>query len=395
MKKCSLNWEVSRNKSFAPTFLSARNKATKCAVALFFAIVISGCQELNSMMSMMGLRDDDGGRTEYYDTMIARFTQLRQEDPENVDSLVGLVRYLRYAGRTSEAIDVLESERGTFADNPEYLTELGAAYLAQGRTSESKKPLERSLRISPNYWRTYAALGIADDFLQEYDQAAAAHAKALEFCPESASIRNNLGISVASNGDIETAITHLSRARDLEPENNVIRKNFVLLRDIRTSCPDCSAYGYRQLPKAIHSQDWPVGHNTVTCNADLTRAQEIVNALLDSSFVDMRVYFAFDTAVLRPEGEEALDELAQAMMSDEMRDDGFVIEGHTDAVGTRNYNQGLSERRAAAVREYLMKSGGVQSSRLSTVGYGKDRLLDPANPKSGTNRRVRVTRVDH
>jgi outer membrane protein OmpA-like peptidoglycan-associated protein/Flp pilus assembly protein TadD len=369
---------------------------------LFFAIGIGGCQAFNSTMSqawndtmtMMGLRDDDGGRSKYYDAMIARFTQLRQQDPENVDALVGLVRYLRYAGRTGEAIDVLESERATFADNPQYLTELGAAYLAEGRTSESKKPLEKSLRISPNYWRTYAALGIADDFLQEYDQAAAAHAKALEFCPESASIRNNLGISVASNGDIGMALTQLSTARDLEPENAVIRKNLGLLRDIRFSCPDCSVYTYRQMPKAIHSQDWPAGHGAVTCSADLTRAQEIVDALMDASFVDMRVYFAYDSAVLRPEGEELLDELAQAMMSDEMRDDGFVIEGHTDEVGSRRYNQGLSERRAAAVREYLMKSGGVQGSRLSTVGYGKDRLLDPANPKSGTNRRVRVVRVD-
>jgi len=391
MNEGSLNWGVSRNKSLTPTFSSAPSKKMKCAVALLFAIFISGCQAFDAMTST---RDDDVSRTEYYDAMIERFTHLRQEDPNNVDSLVGLVRYLRYAGRTREAIDVLESERKTFADNPEYLTELGAAYLAQGRTYESKKPLERSLRISPNFWRTYAALGIADDLLHEYDQAAAAHAKALEFCPESASIRNNLGISVSSNGDIGTAIAHLSRARDLEPENVVIRKNLVLFRNIRSSCPECSVSGYRELPKTIHSQDWPAGHNAVTCSADLTRAQEIVDALLDTSFVDMRVYFAFDTAVLRPEGEEALDELAQAMMSDQMRDDTFVIEGHTDAVGTRNYNQGLSERRAAAVREYLMKSGGVQGSRLSTVGYGKDRLRDPANPKSGTNRRVRVTRVD-
>ncbi len=351
-------------------------------------------QSFDNMMSAMGVGDEGSRRTEYYDAMIERFTHLRQEDPKNIDWLVGQVRYLRYAGRSSEAIDVLESERRTFADNSEYLTELGAAYLAQGRTSDSKKPLERSLRISPNYWRTYAALGIANDLLRDYDQAAIAHARALEFCPESASIRNNLGISVSSNGDIETAIGHLSTAHDLEPENAIVEKNLVLFQGLRLSCPDCNVYGYRELPKMVHSQDWPVGRRVVTCNANLRRAQEIVNALLGTSFVDMRVYFAYDSAVLRPEGEEALDELAQAMMSAEMHDGGFVIEGHTDAVGSRSYNQGLSERRAAAVREYLMKSGGVQSSRLSTVGYGLDRLLDPADPKSGTNRRVRVVRVD-
>ena len=391
MNERSLNWEVSRTSSFTPKILSASKKATKCTVALFFAIVMNGCQVLDATM---GAADDDGGRTEYYDAMIERFTHLRQQDPENIDALVGLVRYLRYAGRTSEAIDVLESERRTFADNPQYLTELGAAYLAQGRTYDSKKPLERSARISPNYWRTYAALGIANDFLRDYDQAAAAHTKALEFCPESASIRNNLGLSVSSNGDINTAIAHLSTARDLAPDNTVIQKNLMLMRDVRWSCPECSVTRYREMPKTIHSEDWPVGHRVVTCSADLTTAREIADALLASSFVDMRVYFAYDSAVLRPEGEEALDELAQAMMSDQMRDDGFVLEGHTDAVGSRRYNQGLSERRAAAVRDYLVKSGGVQSSRLSTVGFGKDRLLDPANPKSGTNRRVRVVRVE-
>jgi outer membrane protein OmpA-like peptidoglycan-associated protein len=371
--------------------LSAAKKSTACAIALFIVILVSGCQEL---YSALGVGDDDGGRTEYYDAMIERFTHLRKEDPENVDALVGLARYRRYAGRTGEAIDVLESEHKTFARNPEYLTELGTAYLAQGQTFESMQLLEKSLKISRDYWRTYAALGIANDLLDDYDQAATAYAKALDICPESASIRNNLGVSAGSNGDVDTAIAQLSRASELEPENTIVQKNFVLFRDIRSSCPDCSSIRYRGLTKTVHSQGWPVDQQAVTCNADLTRAQEIVNALADTSFVDLRVYFAFDTAVLRPEGEEALDELAQAMMSDEMRDDGFVIEGHTDAVGTESYNQGLSERRAAAVREYLMTSGGVQGSRLSTVGYGEDRLLDPANPESGTNRRVRVRRAD-
>jgi outer membrane protein OmpA-like peptidoglycan-associated protein len=346
------------------------------------------------MMSAMGIGDDDGGKTEYYDAMIERFTDLREEDPKNVDALVGLARYLRYAGRTGKAIDVLESEHKAFARDPEYLTELGTAYLAQGRTFEAMQLLEKSLGSSRDYWRTYAALGIANDLLDDYDQAATAYAKALEICPESASIRNNLGVSAGSNGDVDKAMALLSRASEIEPQNIVIQRNFVFFRNIRSSCPECSAIRYRELTKTVQSQDGPVDDKAVTCNADLTRVQEIVNALADASFVDLRVYFAFDTAVLRPEGEEALDELAQAMMSDEMRGDSFVIEGHTDAVGTESYNQGLSERRAAAVREYLMTSGGVQGSRLSTVGYGEDRLLDPANPESGTNRRVRVKRAD-
>ncbi len=46
------------------------------------------------------------------------------------------------------------------------------------------------------------------------------------------------------------------------------------------------------------------------------------------------------------------------------------IQGHTDAIGTETYNQGLSERRAVAVREYLI-SKGINASRLTTKGFGE------------------------
>ena len=69
----------------------------------------------------------------------------------------------------------------------------------------------------------------------------------------------------------------------------------------------------------------------------------------------------------------------------------FSIEGHTDSVGTKSFNQNLSERRANAVKNYLI-SQGIDSNRLSSIGFGEDKPIDTnvnANGRSN-NRRVEI-----
>ena len=66
-----------------------------------------------------------------------------------------------------------------------------------------------------------------------------------------------------------------------------------------------------------------------------------------------------------------------------------MLEGHTDSIGSAKYNQGLSERRAAAVAKVLMENG-VAANRISTVGYGKTQPIAENATKEGRakNRRV-------
>jgi OOP family OmpA-OmpF porin len=68
------------------------------------------------------------------------------------------------------------------------------------------------------------------------------------------------------------------------------------------------------------------------------------------------------------------------------------IEGHTDSIGTNKYNQALSERRAAAVKAYLVKQGVVDNQRITSVGYGESRPIADNKTKKGRfeNRRVEV-----
>ena len=83
-----------------------------------------------------------------------------------------------------------------------------------------------------------------------------------------------------------------------------------------------------------------------------------------------RVFFELDSAVLGPEARRTLDR--QATWLELFPEVEFVIEGHCDERGTREYNLALGERRANAVREYLIAQG-VEPSRLRTLSYGKER----------------------
>lgn len=104
--------------------------------------------------------------------------------------------------------------------------------------------------------------------------------------------------------------------------------------------------------------------------------------------------FDFDRAEIRAEAGPALAELSQRIAR---ADKTVLIEGHTDGKGTDSYNQGLSERRAVAVKTALVV-GGLQQSRLNVRGFGKARPVAPNQNPDGTddpdgrqrNRRVEV-----
>ncbi|GGF11056.1 hypothetical protein GCM10011611_15870 [Aliidongia dinghuensis] len=110
-----------------------------------------------------------------------------------------------------------------------------------------------------------------------------------------------------------------------------------------------------------------------------------------SAGANLKVEFGFNSAALTGPATKALDNLGHALTDPSLKDASFQIAGHTDAVGSDEANLALSERRAAAVKDYLVAKYGIDQNRLKTVGYGKTQLLDPANPTSGVNRRVQVT----
>jgi peptidoglycan-associated lipoprotein len=83
-----------------------------------------------------------------------------------------------------------------------------------------------------------------------------------------------------------------------------------------------------------------------------------------------RVFFAFDKSELTSDSRRTLDR--QAAWLKQWSNQRLTVEGHCDERGTREYNLALGERRANAVKDYLVAQG-VSASRLSTISYGKER----------------------
>lgn len=100
--------------------------------------------------------------------------------------------------------------------------------------------------------------------------------------------------------------------------------------------------------------------------------------------------FDFDSDVLRPEAQANLRELATSL--EKYGDSDLLVLGHTDAVGSTTYNQGLSERRAEAVAGYLGVRG-VSRVRMGTRGLGETDPIAVNDTEAGrqANRRVEVT----
>lgn len=109
--------------------------------------------------------------------------------------------------------------------------------------------------------------------------------------------------------------------------------------------------------------------------------------------ISVRVNFAYDSDRLENEALLTLNTLGRALSSEKLAGQTFEIVGHTDAKGSFEYNDDLSERRAAAVVSYLTTNFGLDRTRISSRGMGKRRLLDEANPFDELNRRVEIRNV--
>jgi len=111
--------------------------------------------------------------------------------------------------------------------------------------------------------------------------------------------------------------------------------------------------------------------------------------------INQTIYFAYNKATIKPVSFPILNTVAEVL--NDNPDIRLSIEGHTDSKGNDNYNKKLSDKRAKAVMDYLVKKGGVSRSRLTSVGWGEEQPIDTNLTEEGraANRRVEFVRTDN
>ncbi|MFB2120240.1 OmpA family protein [Parapedobacter sp. 2B3] len=126
--------------------------------------------------------------------------------------------------------------------------------------------------------------------------------------------------------------------------------------------------------------------------------QHVQRDFEDAAMTDRGIMVTFDSDVLFPLNSSYLTDQAKSEIDkliDLLADypnASLIVDGHTDATGTEEYNQWLSEKRAESVKKYIADHG-ISGSRITTNGHGQAKPIAPNNTKEGRqqNRRVEVT----
>lgn len=130
-----------------------------------------------------------------------------------------------------------------------------------------------------------------------------------------------------------------------------------------------------------------------TRSLTLDERNEVAAIAKERPTIDLEIYFDFNSADIAPKAVPDLMSLGRALTNPELQGSVFLLGGHTDAKGGQEYNQRLSERRAQAVRDFLIQNFRIAGDTLVAAGYGKEQLKNSADPFAAQNRRVQVTNL--
>jgi outer membrane protein OmpA-like peptidoglycan-associated protein len=130
--------------------------------------------------------------------------------------------------------------------------------------------------------------------------------------------------------------------------------------------------------------------NRPTRSLTLAEREQITSIAQKRPSIDLEVNFDYNSDHIGSKAIPQVSALGQALSSAELKGGTFIVAGHTDAKGSETYNQGLSERRAEAVKRFLAEKYGIDASNLVAVGYGKTQLKNSSGPFASENRRVQV-----
>jgi outer membrane protein OmpA-like peptidoglycan-associated protein len=134
--------------------------------------------------------------------------------------------------------------------------------------------------------------------------------------------------------------------------------------------------------------------NRQTRSLSLGEREQIAEIADAKPKIDLEIQFDYNSAEISPNSMGAVQELGKALSDQSVKGSTFVVAGHTDGVGGEACNQGLSERRAETIKQYLVSHFGLTGKDLVAVGYGKTKLKDPADPADPLNRRVQVVNME-
>jgi outer membrane protein OmpA-like peptidoglycan-associated protein len=134
--------------------------------------------------------------------------------------------------------------------------------------------------------------------------------------------------------------------------------------------------------------------NRKTRSLSTVELDKLTTITVDKPNIDLEINFEFNSDRISQTALSTVEALGKALTDPALKGNTFVLAGYADATGKPDYNQDLSERRASAVKQYLMENYHMPTASLVTVGYGSTHLKNPKDPYAAENRRVAVVNMD-
>lgn len=150
--------------------------------------------------------------------------------------------------------------------------------------------------------------------------------------------------------------------------------------------PECAGTPAAPAPAAPAAPSEPAAPAAPEAPAP-TPAPAAPSSVRQSVVIQADALFDFDKSVVRPDGKKAIDEALGKLNGVDI--EMVIATGHTDSIGTERYNQKLSERRAAAVKAYLV-SKGIPASKITTIGKGETQPVATNKTAAGRQKNRRV-----
>jgi Flp pilus assembly protein TadD len=223
------------------TYLIKKFLGYGAALALgIAALSLAGCQGVPVDRKLDGYITSSARGAEAnhdYGAAAAHYASLYDAAHPDADVAIGMARNLRYAGNAAEAVGALENSLRKLGYRPGLLIELGKQHVAAGKPELAVDPLLKAAQLAPSQWEAAHVLGIAYDGMGRHDEARASYERADVLSPGNARILNNLALSRAMAGDLDTAIQLLERASALPSAPAQVRTNLQLVAQLKPAEP--------------------------------------------------------------------------------------------------------------------------------------------------------------
>ena len=133
--------------------------------------------------------------------------------------------------------------------------------------------------------------------------------------------------------------------------------------------------------------------NRTTRSLSSGEREKIATIAKDKPSIDLEINFEYNSDRIGQAALPTVNELGKALTDSELKGNTFILGGYADASGKPAYNQSLSERRADAVKRFLVEKFDIPAATLVTAGYGSTQLKNTSDPYAAENRRVAVANM--